>query len=59
MKPITVQELIEQLKKQDPAAPVVLASDEEGNDFGILYRVETDPGGAVILWPASGTVIAE
>ena len=59
MKPITVQELIEQLKKQDPAAPVVLALDEKGSDFGILYRIEIDPNGTVILWPAESTVIAE
>jgi hypothetical protein len=56
MQPTTVRELIAKLEKLPVDAPVVLASDEEGNDFGLLAQVETDANGNVILWPASGTV---
>ena len=59
MKTITAFELITLLAKMPRNAPVVLSSDEEGNDFGILAKVEKDENGNVILWPASGTVEME
>lgn len=52
----TVKELIEALKVYPQDAKIVLASDEEGNDFGVCFSTEQDSKEAVILWPASGTV---
>ena len=34
---------------------VVLSSDEEGNDFGLLFRVEKQDD-CIVLYPATGTV---
>jgi hypothetical protein len=59
MQPITVKELIAKLQKLPQNAAVVLSSDEEGNDFGLLANIEKDENGNVILWPASGTVEVE
>ncbi len=59
MKPTTVRELIAQLAKMPFDAPVILSSDEEGNDFGLLVKIEKDENSNVILWPASGTVEVE
>ena len=36
---MTAQKLIDQLKKLDPKAEVLVASDEEGNGFGKLVDV--------------------
>lgn len=34
---VTVQELIEELKKMDPEAIVIMSKDAEGNNFSPLY----------------------
>lgn len=58
-KGYTVKELSEALKAYPQDAKVVLSSDEEGNDFGLLFSMEKDLNGNLILWPASGTVEVE
>jgi hypothetical protein len=56
-KPITVQDLIIILKdmiKEDPklsSKPIILSSDEEGNDFHPLYGIEGQKS-EVTLWPS-------
>lgn len=56
-KPITVQDLIMILKdmiKKDPklsSKPIILSSDEEGNDFHPLYGIEGQKS-EVTLWPS-------
>lgn len=58
-KGITVKELINVLNAYPQDAMIVLASDEEGNDFGVCFSAEQDSKDAVVLWPASGTVEVE
>lgn len=58
----TVQQLIDYLLTQPPDALVVLMSDEEGNDQGVLGQAsEGDPNHppVVFLWPVNGTVEME
>lgn len=55
-KGATVADLIRVLQAYPQNATVVLASDEEGNDFGVCVKADQDSKEAVILWPASGTV---
>lgn len=51
----TVEELIKALQKYPKDAKVILSSDEEGNDFGLLGMVDSDDN-RPILFPMSGTV---
>jgi hypothetical protein len=37
---MNVKQLIDQLKKQDPTAPVYLSSDEEGNAIKLITECE-------------------
>lgn len=50
---ITVLELIAKLGELPLDAPVILASDDKGNDFYALDKVELAESGRVVLWPAS------
>jgi len=56
MSAMTVEQLRDKLALMRRDAMVILSSDEEGNGFGVLWNVEEDANGNVILWPASGTV---
>lgn len=50
--------LIETMIKQNPENQkkvVIVSSDEEGNDFGMLFGYDIDKE-SLILYPASGTV---
>jgi hypothetical protein len=60
-KYMTVKELRIKLfsMKLSDDAPVILSSDEEGNEFGVLGKMEKDDLGNLILWPVSGTVEME
>ena len=49
------KQLLKELENISDDAVIILSSDEEGNDFGVLWGVEID-GDNVILFPASGTV---
>lgn len=57
-----LKELLEELKKLDPNAEVLVARDPEGNGFAPLYSVDFDEEGGdyddlniagpiVVLWP--------
>ena len=37
---LTVRDLVQALLKMDPADPVYLSRDEEGNGYGPLFKVE-------------------
>ena len=53
-KSITVRQLknlLETVKQKDLDKPVVMSSDEEGNDMLQLWRIEIHKG-QVTLWPA-------
>lgn len=50
---MTVLELIAKLGKFPLEAPVILALNEQGNDFLGLNNLELDESGSVILWPES------
>lgn len=49
---ITVLELIAKLGELPLDAPVILASDDQGNAFHALDKVELAESGRVVLWPA-------
>ena len=49
---ITVLELIAKLGELPLDAPVILASDDKGNAFHALDKVEFAESGRVVLWPA-------
>jgi hypothetical protein len=53
---MTKKDLLDALKDLPDNTPIVLSSDEEGNDFGVLWSIEVDENGNAILFPASGTV---
>lgn len=56
MPKYSVKQLIEELQGLPEETKIVLASDEEGNDFGLLWSVEHDPDGKIVyLYPATGT----
>lgn len=58
-KGMTVKELINVLKAYPQNAMVVLSSDEEGNDFGVLGAIDQDSKDAIVMFPMSGTVESE
>ncbi len=50
--PMTVGKLVELLKKQPQDATVLVASDEEGNDFHEVYSVQDSVElTGVVIWP--------
>jgi len=51
----TVGALLKVLTSLPQDINVVVSSDEEGNEFGLLFRVE-QADDCIILYPASGTV---
>ena len=53
---MTKKQLLKKLEKIPDNVDIILSSDEEGNDFGILFSIEQDENNNVILWPATGTV---
>jgi hypothetical protein len=50
---MTAKQLIAELAKFPPDAPVVTSGDDMGNGRGEVYglSLETDPGTIVLLWP--------